>query len=179
MKSTKRPAAIACILFMSAGCGHSPTSPTTPQPTYQATVSTQEGRFLFPLVNQPVWEWNLAATKDNTLEYTWIVELQNAGRLYQVGFLLFKLPGNQPGSGDLEGLLRAGQCSVASVASGVASIVVGASAICRRESQSLVVVVSDPQTLDLLLSERPSRAVFWVQMPGKAVVRQEVQVQYQ
>ena len=179
MKSTKGPAAIACLLVISAGCGSSPSSPTPPQPSYQATVSAQEARFLFPLVSQPVWEWDLATTNDNALEYRWIVEIQNAGRLYNFGFLKFKFPGSQPGSGDLESLLRAGQCSVASVASGVASIVPDAAANCRRESQYLAVVVNGPQTLQLLFSDRPSRAVFRAQMPGKAGVTQEVQVLYQ
>ena len=170
-----RPYVIAVTVgYMAFACADA-TEPLPP--TYQATVSTQQARFLFPVATQPVWEWNLASTRDNTLEYMWAVELQNGDSAYQFGY--FRWKGSLPRSGDLERLLQAGQHSVFALSSAGGSLVPTARVTVLHDDPYVAVIIDDAQTLRLLFSERPSQSVFRTVIPGEPVVIQVVDLQYE
>jgi len=76
--------------------------------------------------------------------------------------------------GDFEALLTAGQRSVAALDGRFARVLNHARVSVDRAGDRLIVTVDDPETLRLLLSERPSTAEFRTRLPGQkdAAVRE-------
>lgn len=149
-----------------------------PSEPFTAVVREREARLTFPLPDQAEWAWHQATTPDDQLEYGWTAAVENRGRRYEFGILLFKNPRLGPGRGDLAALLAAAQHSVA-VREGERATVASEERVRVEPGPSrLVVVVDDPRTLQLLFSGRPASATFVVQLPGQPVVTREVPVRY-
>ena len=108
----------------------------------------------------------------------WAVELDNGGRVYEFGFYRFKFAGATPARGSLGDLLFAGQQTVAARSGSEASVLTEARVSVAGEPGRLVVSVEDPKTLQLLLSDRPRRALFKVEVSGEKGVTREVRVEY-
>lgn len=154
------------------------TAAAAPSEPFTAVVREREARLTFPLPDQAEWAWQQATTPDDQLEYGWTAEVENRGRRYEFGFLLFKNPRLGPGRGDLAALLAAGQHSVAVRDGGSATVASEERVRVEPGPSRLVVVVDDPRTLQLLFSGRPASATFVVQLPGQPVVTREVPVRY-
>jgi hypothetical protein len=173
---------IAAALGALSGVGASapPVSPlrSTPVPAFTARVTRAGARFVFPLAKRPTWEWNRPTTPDNHAEYMWAVQLDNGGRAYEFGFYRFKFGGAKPARGSLWDLLFTGQQTVAERSGPQASILAEARVSVTEERGQLVVSVEDPKTLQLLLSDRPRRAVFRIEVSGEKGVTRDVQVEY-
>jgi hypothetical protein len=108
----------------------------------------------------------------------WAVQLENGGRAYEFGFYRFKFAGAPPARGSLGDLLFSGQETVAARSGSQASVLAEALVSVTEEPGRLVVNVKDPKTLQLLLSDRPRRAVFKIEVSGEKGVTREVQVEY-
>ena len=152
--------------------------PSTPPQGFTARVTTSGARFVFPLARRPTWEWNRPTTPDNRAEYMWAVQLDNGGRAYEFGFYSFKFAGAKRARGSLGDLLFAGQQTVAARSGSEASVLPEARVSVTEEPGQLVVSVEDAKTLQLLLSDRPRRAVFRIEAPGRKGVTREVEVEY-
>ena len=152
--------------------------PSTPAPGFTARVTTAGARFVFPLPDRPIWDWNRPATLDNRAEYMWAVELDNGGRVYEFGFYRFKFAGAAPARGSLGDLLFTGQQTVAARSGSEAAVLPEARVSVAGEPGRLIVSVEDPKTLQLLLSDRPRRALFKVEVSGDKGVTREVRVEY-
>jgi hypothetical protein len=149
-----------------------------PAPGFTARVTPAGARFVFPVAKRPTWEWNRPTTPDNHAEYMWAVQLENGGRAYEFGFYRFKFAGATPARGSLGDLLFSGQETVAARSGSRASVLAEAVVSVTEEPGRLVVGVKDPKTLQLLLSDRPRRAVFKIEVSGETGVTREVQVEY-
>ena len=169
-------AAALCVL---SGFGASaPPLRSTPAPAFTARVTPAGARFVFPLAKRRTWEWNRPTTPDNHAEYMWAVQLDNGGRAYEFGFYRFKFAGAMPARGSLGDLLFTGQQTVAARSGSEASVLAEARVSVTEERGRLVVSVEDAKTLQLLLSDRPQRAVFRIEASGGKGVTREVQVEY-
>jgi hypothetical protein len=151
---------------------------STPAPGFTARVTTAGARFVFPVPDRPIWDWNRPTTLDNRAEYMWAVQLDNGGRTYEFGFYRFKFAGAAPARGSLGDLLFTGQQTVAALSGSEASVLAEARISVTEESGRLLVSVEDPKTLQLLLSDRPRRAFFKVELSGEKGATREVRVKY-
>jgi hypothetical protein len=151
---------------------------STPTPEFTARVTPAGGRFVFPLAKRTTWDWNRPTTPDNHAEYMWAVQLDNGGRAYEFGFYRFKFAGAAPARGSLGDLLFTGQQTVAARWESEASVLAEARISVTDEAGRLVVRVEDPKTLQLLLSDRPRRVVFRIEVSGEKGVTREVPVEY-
>ena len=169
-----------CALSGVAASAPPPESPlrSTPAPDFTARVTPAGARFVFPLAQRPTWEWNRPTTSDNHAEYMWAVQVENGGRAYEFGFYRFKFAGAEPARGSLGDLLFTGQQTVAARSGSEASVLTEARVSVTEEPGRLVVSVEDPKTLQLLLSDRPRRAVFRIEASGEKGITREVQVEY-
>ena len=170
--------AALCALSGVGASAPPPVSALRSTPAFTARVTPAGARFVFPLEKRPTWEWNRRETPDNRAEYMWAVQLDNGGRAYEFGFYRFKFAGAKPARGSLGDLLFTGQQTVAERSGPQASVLAEARVSVTEERGQLVVGVEDAKTLQLLLSDRPRRAVFRIETSGRKGVTREVQVQY-
>jgi hypothetical protein len=177
---TRTLTAAALCALSGFGASAPPAAPPlkTPAPAFTARVTAAGAQFVFPLVKRRIWEWNRPTTPDNHAEYMWAVQLDNGGRAYEFGFYRFKFAGAKPARGSLGDLLFAGQQTVAARSGLEASVLAEARVSVTEERGQLVVSLEDAKTLQLLLSDRPRRAVFRIEAPGRKGVTREVQVEY-
>ena len=172
--------AALCALHGAGASAPPPVPPVrkAPAPGFTARVTSAGARFVFPLAKRRTWEWNRPTTPDNRAEYMWAVQVDNGGRLYEFGFYRFKFAGAKPARGSLGDLLFAGQQTVATRSGLEASVLAEARVSVTEEPGQLVVSLEDAKTLQLLLSDRPRRAVFRIETSGGKGVTREVQVEY-
>lgn len=161
-----------------------PPAPSETIPAFRATVTSTEARFDFPIAPRPAWDWHLATTPDNHLEYRWSVKLTNGDTQYSLGVSLFKFPGKAPVTGTLAELLNAGQDTVfqhrptdSTEKSGKFSSA-DAKVTHTLEGDTLILRVTDPASLALLLSQTPGTATFQISTPGAEERSWDVPIQY-
>lgn len=163
-----------------SGSGHDKDGAAKPEGT--ASVSRSEARFSLPLDVRKEWQWFLPGSRENTLEYAWLAEVTNNGKVYQVGYSLFKWPGTSLQRGSLKDLIRAGQVSVWEMrADGNGRggrRLKDARAQVKPVRDRLVVTVRHRDTFQRLFSAHPKRAVLLVHRPGQGMVRTEVEIHY-
>ena len=88
-------------------------------------------------------------------------------------------PAREAAGGDLDGdPCLPGQQTVAALSGSEASVLAEARISVTEESGRLLVSVEDPKTLQLLLSDRPRRAFFKVELSGEKGATPEVRVEY-
>jgi hypothetical protein len=177
---TRTLIAVALWGMYGVGAPAPPPAPLRPTraPEFTARVTSAGARFVFPVPDRRIWEWNRPTTLDNRAEYMWAVQLENGGRAYEFGFYRFKFAGATPARGSLGDLLFAGQQTVAARSGLEAAVLAEARISVAEEPGRLVVSVEDPKTLQLLLSDRPRRALFKVEVSGEKGVTREVHVEY-
>lgn len=169
---------VAPMLLSASACGRTHTADGLTAAPYSAVVTATTARFVFPLVQRKEWQWYRAKTPAGNLEYGWTVDVPNSGRIYQIGFLIFKYPDAQPARGDLAALLRAGQKTIWVGDERTRSVLKGWPVRVIPEGNRIVVVIDDAQTLERIFSGRPSRVTFRVQLPARAEVIREVSLRY-
>jgi tetratricopeptide (TPR) repeat protein len=137
--------------------------------TVTGKVTPSEARFVFALPQRPRWEWYRPSTPLNEMEYNWGIGVENGGKNYGAGFLLFKAH-DAMASGKIGDLLRAGQMSVfQSTGDGGGSVVQTARVYASASGNWLTISVTDPSTLKLLFSGKPSHAEFSSKFPGQSL----------
>ena len=173
-----RTLTLAALCALSGVGASAPPLRATPARAFTARVTPAGARFVFPLAKRTTWDWNLPTTQDNRAEYMWAVQLDNGGRAYEFGFYRFKFAGAKPARGSLGDLLFTGQQTVAARSGLEASVLAEARVSVTEERGRLVVGVEDAKTLQRLLSDRPRRAVFRIEVSGEKGMTREVQVEY-
>lgn len=172
------------LMLVVTGCGQRAAQTTTPtlapaDSTFTADVSPRLARFSFPLAEHDEWFWYRSTTGSGRGEYSWTVEIENAGQRYSFGFLLFKSPNARPARGKLTSLLRAGQQSV-SIGSGTQfRLSHELNVKVTAQGNRLHVDITDLKTLQALFSGRPEFGVFTVVLPGENTRKREVAIRYQ
>ena len=135
------------------------------KPEGSASVSRSEARFSLPLDVRKEWQWFLPGSRENTLEYAWLAEVTNNGKIYQVGYSLFKWPGTGPRRGSLKDLIQAGQVSVWEIQADGSGRggrrLKDARAEVKPVGDRLVVTVRHRDTFQRLFSAHPKRAILF------------------
>jgi hypothetical protein len=136
--------------------------------TVTGVVTAKEARFVFLLPQRTRWEWFRPATPMNQMEYNWGIGVENGGKRYGIGFLLFKSKESIVSSTKIEDLLRAGQASlVESAERGSFSLDPDAGVLVTASGNWLTISVTKPSTLQMLFSAKPSQAEFKTRIPGQ------------
>ena len=96
------------VVVIQAGAHQTDSEPqATKSPTLtRATVTSKKVTFAFPVDGKTTWNWYLKKTPVNALEYQWMVRIERKQSAYEFGYLLFKSPGAQEQSGQLQDLLK-------------------------------------------------------------------------
>jgi hypothetical protein len=177
-----RSALVLVVAVLGCGRAAQPSAAPTIPPadsTFTADVSPRLARFSFPLAEHDEWFWHRSTTRSGMGEYSWTVNVENAGQRYSFGFLLFKPTNARPARGKLTSLLRAGQQSVG-IGSGTQFELSDELKVkVTAQGNRLHVDISDPKTLQALFSGRPERSVFTVVLPGESARKREVAIRYQ
>ncbi len=149
-------------------------------PTYvcRVSVSEQSARLVFP-VNDQEWEWNKPETQLNYAEYTWAINIDNADKTIEAGFFLFRHPDAHPGHGSLNDLLDEGQMSVWICIDEICRVDDEFNIEFSIEKGTVVGVVEDSSTMNLMFSEKPSNATCLVRLPNAEEVKSETAVIYE
>ena len=113
------------------------------------------------------------------MEYEWVAKVENAGKVYEVGFSLFKLPHAAPTRGTINDLLSAGQLDIWMLNSdGGSTTDLGKLSVSLGADNSILVTVTGESTVNTLFSSKPKTVVFYTMSPGNVEALTIVQVQY-
>ncbi len=107
----KSAALIALILYATGAYAFSEPGQVENKNCY-AIVQDNNADFVFPRTVKKQWTWFNKEIKDNVLEYSWEVQLQDGHNPLDFGVYLFKFPGEKEVKGSLEQLLNEAQFSV-------------------------------------------------------------------
>jgi hypothetical protein len=175
---------IICALLAVVACAQT-TSLTAfveqaQQAPFSAVVEQKEARFSLPVPPHSKWKWRQAETKDNAQEYRMDVTVVNEGREYTFGFYVWKRAGATAQSGDLSGLIKAGQASVFERSQPRHfTIIRDAGLKLKVDDHTLLIEIHGRENVKRLFSSRPSDVTFKINVPGEVPVSQTVQVVYQ
>lgn len=152
-----------------------------PTPKASCLVAVKENAAVarFPLLQQRfVWHWNRSSTRDDHLEYRWLVEFGNCGFSgkfelgdYAFGIQLFKFPGERKRSGMLTDLLRSMQRDFLRRHQEGDTVTFSrideAGVVADYRDGSVLVGIRGKEAVAMLTAARPSYALLTVDIPEK------------
>jgi hypothetical protein len=165
---------LLCLLLF-----FTPTQESGPSP---AVVSSSEATFTIAVKPRARWDWRLADTKDNQMEYRMDVTIKNEGKTYTFGFYLWKRHGTSPGSGRLSDLISVGQRSLFERSqSNMMTLVKDAEVKVKIKESSddlVIITLKGKKNLERLFSSKPAEVTFKIKIPGETETSQPVPVIY-
>lgn len=155
-------------------CAHPPRAPAPSR--LVLNVSADLASIRLPVGHRSYWWWNTAQTPANALEYEWMIELPTQQLAF--GISRFRLGLQPPTSGTLPELIRASRVGVWSMEGRRRRLIRDMTVSAAADDSTIVVTITDPRTLQLLLTAQPLEAWFVEQTPWREPRRVPVRVAY-
>jgi hypothetical protein len=147
-----------------------------------ASVTSRMVAVVFSLGDRSVtsiWEWNRLSTPDNICEYRLVATVVNDSCKYTFGFFLFKHPGARPQSGELYGLLKAGQFSLTQLMpDGKNRNIAGPRFTTECHGQRLTICFEDSASISRVFSSRPKTLTLEAEVAQLFTEKREVTIEY-
>ncbi len=157
------------------------------------SVTKQKIEFFFPVDQVKNWKWHDKNMDTGSLEYEWNATFKLSKNDYGAGFLLFKHPAAQPGSGTFEDLIKEGQVSLFEtrilertmrssgdkvMMSGIRSLIRKAKIYHEITDQYLVIVLKEDNLIDQFYEGIPEFVSFSSKTPDGEYKMRNVKVTY-